>query len=184
MRHTEIKAALCTLLLLFLAVVISLPGLGTMIIEDIDYSTVPTASVYRISLPLKGLSYLSMEKMKAEAMIRMLPYVGAAASSFSDGGMVFDLTFRDGGILAVANDGARLVFADGSAAVALEDLSVLMDVYPSVCLTDEAMEFFNLFGFDYGALGKALGLASSTPEAIDDNVYDEGAAVSSVGIEG
>ena len=185
MRHPELKASAAVLLLLGIALALSLPYIGTTRIDRISYSIQPTASVYRLSLPLKGLPYLSQERLRSEALISRLYYIDYVSSTFADGGMMMDLGFRDGGVLALAPSDAVLVFDDGSASVSLDDLPSLMKVYPAAIISEEAMEYYRLFGFDFDALrGAAQAAASSTPEAIDDNVYSESADMLSIGMKG
>lgn len=185
MRHPELKAAAAVLLLLGAAAALSLPYAGTARIDSIGYSMQPTASVYRLSLPLKGMPYMSGERMRSEALISRLYYIDHVSSTFDDGEMMMDLGFRDGGILALTRSDAALVFADGFASVALEDLPSLMRVYPAAIISEGAMEYYRLFGFELDALrGAAIGAASSTPAAIDDNVYEERVEMLSVGMKG
>ena len=185
MRHPELKAAAAVLLLLGAAAALSIHSSGVTRIERIGYSVQPTASVYRLTLPLKGVPYMSGERLRSEAMISRLYYIDHVASTFDDGDMMIDLGFRDGGVLALARSDAAIVFADGSASVELEDLPSLMKVYPAALISEEAMEFYRLFGFDLDALrGAASAAASSTPAAIDDNVYEERVDMLSIGMKG
>ena len=176
MRHPEYAAAIPLFPVLILAFASCLGHMGVMMIEEVEPTGRITATMERIVRPLSGLSYLSAGRGNAERMLGELGYVESVSFSYYSGRLVMDAHFREGGILVLSDASASLVFPDGSMEVALEDAGGLLAHYDALAVDESVMEFYKLFGFDYGALAEQIrqGHAmrvSSTRCAIDDKVY-------------
>lgn len=175
MRRPELKAAILTAPFLVLGIVLSLQSLSMMRMKSIETQTAMTTSMERIALSLQGLSYLSSERLKAERDLRALGYLASAKIDYSDGKGILKATFREDGIIALSRNKAYLVFESDYYPLSLEDLALLLSLYPNTAITDAEMDYYELFGFDYNSLEEEvdeLSAFSFTSFRNDVNVRD------------